>query len=272
MQDNWRWCPQCQGLFFAGNSRGSCPNGGLLGGPHSFAGSGNYSLHHNEPGDGRQSNWHWCTKCQGLVFGGNNTAGRCPAGAGHDLHLGSDYSLPTEGGAGRQTNWHWCRKCQGLFFRGNSLGRCPAGDTHETPNEGTYGLLVGPTAHPVRAEHLVTWQSFDGHLQDDCDKIHVEMRETNGPTRVRLRSGPQVRGRKRIKVLAGDGALFREHSTTGHNQTTADIEFPGGAMTAVLVLGKQKLNPFDSHDMYQLSTIDVRNRDYTFTWLQDACH
>ncbi|MGH9277311.1 MAG: hypothetical protein ACRD12_04295 [Acidimicrobiales bacterium] len=130
---------------------------------------------------------------------------------------------------------------------------------------------MGPTAHPVRAEHLVTWQSFDGHLQDDCDKILVEVRERRGPTRVTLKTGPHVRGRKRIKVLAADGARYEEHSTTGQNQTTPTIEFPGGAMTAVLVLGKQKLNPLDAHDMYQLSTIEVQNKDYTFTWLQDAC-
>src|SRR5262245_14621547 len=31
-----------------------------------------------------QSNWRWCHKCQGMYFAGNNTAGVCPAGGGHD--------------------------------------------------------------------------------------------------------------------------------------------------------------------------------------------
>lgn len=41
IQDNWRWCPKCQGLFFAGNpTKGVCPAGG----EHSLEGSGNYRL------------------------------------------------------------------------------------------------------------------------------------------------------------------------------------------------------------------------------------
>ena len=39
-QENWRWCNKCQGLFFAGNSRGVCPAGGT----HNSGGSGNYGL------------------------------------------------------------------------------------------------------------------------------------------------------------------------------------------------------------------------------------
>ena len=42
-QGNWRWCFECQGLWFAGNrTRGVCP---VLGtGGHGIAGSGIYSL------------------------------------------------------------------------------------------------------------------------------------------------------------------------------------------------------------------------------------
>jgi len=40
LQENWRWCNKCQGLFFAGNSRGVCPAGGN----HNSDGSGNYGL------------------------------------------------------------------------------------------------------------------------------------------------------------------------------------------------------------------------------------
>lgn len=41
IQDNWRWCNKCQGMFFAGNpTKGVCPAGG----EHSLEGSGNYRL------------------------------------------------------------------------------------------------------------------------------------------------------------------------------------------------------------------------------------
>jgi hypothetical protein len=40
MQDNWRWCNKCQGLFFAGHGAGACP----LGGGHDSTGSGDYGL------------------------------------------------------------------------------------------------------------------------------------------------------------------------------------------------------------------------------------
>jgi hypothetical protein len=41
VQDGWRWCRTCQGLWFAGNrTDGVCPAGGA----HSLAGSGDYGL------------------------------------------------------------------------------------------------------------------------------------------------------------------------------------------------------------------------------------
>lgn len=41
VDDNWRSCPKCQGLFFAGNpTKGVCPAGG----EHSLEGSGSYRL------------------------------------------------------------------------------------------------------------------------------------------------------------------------------------------------------------------------------------
>jgi hypothetical protein len=42
-QGNWRWCRQCQGLWFAGNRTGGvCPVLGAAG--HNLAGSGVYYL------------------------------------------------------------------------------------------------------------------------------------------------------------------------------------------------------------------------------------
>jgi hypothetical protein len=88
-QRNWRWCGQCQGLFFAGDtSTGSCPAGG----GHNYADSNDYSLA-SSPGSPGQRNWRWCHRCQGLFFAGD-TSGTCPVGGGHD-HAGSaDHVLP----------------------------------------------------------------------------------------------------------------------------------------------------------------------------------
>lgn len=42
-QSNWRWCVNCEGLFFAGHAtQGVCPK---KGGPHVVGTSGNYELH-----------------------------------------------------------------------------------------------------------------------------------------------------------------------------------------------------------------------------------
>ena len=70
VQDNWRWCDKCQGIFFGPSvAASSCPSGGTHS-AHAQSGSGNYSLPHNAPADAsRQSEWRWCDKCQGLYFG-----------------------------------------------------------------------------------------------------------------------------------------------------------------------------------------------------------
>jgi hypothetical protein len=69
-QHGWRWCVQCQGLFYGRNDGGSCP--AVPGSPHKAAA---------QPGDyvvkmlsgkaaGAQLGWCWCKKCQGLFFAG----------------------------------------------------------------------------------------------------------------------------------------------------------------------------------------------------------
>ena len=32
---------------------------------------------------GRQTDWRWCNRCQGLFYGGNTAQSRCPAGGRH---------------------------------------------------------------------------------------------------------------------------------------------------------------------------------------------
>jgi hypothetical protein len=97
-QGGWRWCNQCQGLFYGPAVANShCPAGGAHALP-SQIGSSDYSPFHNVAANpGRQSDWRWCDKCQGMFFGPGTAASRCPAGDTHtppaQSHSG-DYSLP----------------------------------------------------------------------------------------------------------------------------------------------------------------------------------
>ncbi len=98
VQDNWRWCNKCEGLFFADRVAASrCPAGGSHAAPQQ-SGSGNYSLQHNVAADWRlQAGWRWCNKCESLFFGGGVAASRCPAGGTHATPQQSgsgNYSLP----------------------------------------------------------------------------------------------------------------------------------------------------------------------------------
>lgn len=143
-QSGWRWCQQCQGLWFAGNpSHGACPASTA---GHSFAGSGNYTLDvEGDPFVDGQSGWVWCNQCQGLWYALNSTRGACPAStAGHAIAGSTSYSLDVNSGSG-QANWRWCRQCQGMWFSGNAVsGRCPAPGTarHSLSGSGNYHLDV----------------------------------------------------------------------------------------------------------------------------------
>jgi hypothetical protein len=146
MQDKWRFCTKCVGLWFDGNpAKGVCPAGGAH-----LAGDGDYLLP-TDPGPD-QDNWRWCHKCQGLYYNGNAAHGVCPAGGAHDVAGSADYVLQFAAGAG-QDNWRWCPQCQGLYFNGNpKKGVCPAwrsaqGDTQHTSVAGgaNYALsLIQP--------------------------------------------------------------------------------------------------------------------------------
>src|SRR5271166_1295583 len=84
-----------------------------------------------------QSGWVLCTKCLGMWYGGNGTAGYCPKGGGHEAAAQSWYTISTSGSG--QANWRWCNKCQGLFYAGNSLGVCPS-HSHSSGGSDPYVL------------------------------------------------------------------------------------------------------------------------------------
>ncbi|MFY2564003.1 M57 family metalloprotease [Corallococcus terminator] len=96
-----------------------------------------------------QASWTWCSKCQGLFFGGNPNP-QCPAGGAHITSVSGNYHLahtiaPT---AGWQGGWRWCNKCQGLFFGGNAGSVCPTGGGHDGSASGDYHLHHSAGAAP----------------------------------------------------------------------------------------------------------------------------
>jgi hypothetical protein len=136
LQEDWRWCKKCRGLFFGGNPGSVCPAGGA----HDKTGGGNYSLVRNSPNFPGQQDWRWCKKCQGLFFGGN-PGSVCPAGGAHTG--GGNYNLKfSSPDPNEQVDWHWCNKCQGLFFGDNLGSICPVNSAHNSEGSGAYVLLI----------------------------------------------------------------------------------------------------------------------------------
>jgi hypothetical protein len=143
-QNGWRWCYQCQGLWYAGNSTlGVCPAPGISG--HNFLYSGDYTLRTPADPYGGQSGWAWCQRCQGLWYTRNSTRGVCPAGpGGHDSTGSGVYLLDMTGISGGQGNWRWCHQCQGLWFAADGTGGvCPDGGAgHSLSGSGNYHIMT----------------------------------------------------------------------------------------------------------------------------------
>jgi hypothetical protein len=91
-QGDWKWCHNCEGLFFAGHqSQGQCPAGGS----HDASQSGHYAVLFDD-GVGQenaQNSWRWCHNCEGLFFAGHQSQGQCPAGGSHDASQSGAYKM-----------------------------------------------------------------------------------------------------------------------------------------------------------------------------------
>lgn len=108
-----------------------------------------------------QAGWLWCSKCQGLFFGGLQVTSICPSGGRHATQAESGsgyYSVPigAPSHADRQDGWSWCDKCQGLFW-GHAWNRsiCPSGGQHTNPvvsGSGAYSPFHEAAAHVSRQD------------------------------------------------------------------------------------------------------------------------
>jgi len=134
VQDNWRFCARCHGLFWNGPDQVNhrCPSGEV----HLPLGDEFTSVHSVPEGPRIQAGWRFCPRCHGMFFsGGDPSNHRCPAGGLHDASVGLAFALPHDlppNGA-LQTNWRFCTTCHGVFFNGPDRvnHRCAAGGLHD---------------------------------------------------------------------------------------------------------------------------------------------
>ena len=146
VQEGWRYCGKCHGMFYglASASQGGlgvCPAGGA----HTMgAGSGFYYERVGVSVTGvQQGGWSWCAKCMGFFYSlASSGMGKCPAGANH-INAGSLGYAAVLGGdtTGQQGGWRLCGKCMGMFHPSSSQGVCPAGGTHNGGGSEPYASL-----------------------------------------------------------------------------------------------------------------------------------
>lgn len=148
VQEGWRWCNKCQGMFYglASASQGGlghCPAGGA----HVTTGSGFYYQRvAGTIANVQQGGWSWCAKCMGFFYSSASSGmGPCPAGANHINAGSAGYAAIWGGNAtGQQGGWRWCNKCMGLFYglSTGTQGVCPAGGAHNSAGSGQYAVLT----------------------------------------------------------------------------------------------------------------------------------
>jgi hypothetical protein len=93
-QRTWRFCGQCNALFFDGvDAKGVCAGGG---GHQAMGWEFTLPYDFEQVPPLHQPQWRFCGDCYALFYDGYADKGRCPAGgAGHRAY-GFDYAPPHE--------------------------------------------------------------------------------------------------------------------------------------------------------------------------------
>lgn len=107
-----------------------------------------------------QDGWRWCSRCEGMWYGGNAVRGSCPAGDGHvDAGSGQYMLLMNYRASSGQAQWRWCHKCQGLFYgqQRGSGGTCPGGGEHDGSRSADYTMFGGAHGNAGFAQDNWRW-------------------------------------------------------------------------------------------------------------------
>jgi hypothetical protein len=106
-QPNWRWCDQCQSLFWGGNG-GTC---WATKGAHKAGSSTSYDIYFgvadpSAPASNPQPDWRYCNRCCMLYFQGasGSSNGVCSAPLGNSIANPGGYTT-TAHTAGSSTNY-----------------------------------------------------------------------------------------------------------------------------------------------------------------------
>ncbi len=158
-QTDWRFCQNCQVLFFDGfSTKGVCPKGGS----HLAEGI-NFDLSYGFPEAATaQANWRFCSKCNAMFFDGFANKGACPAGGPHTAQ-GYNFTLPHDVAANgtAQAGWSYCNNAllswQGLFSAQNGGGGEVYANRVQVGPWETWTLINN-------ADGTVSLQSTDGHF------------------------------------------------------------------------------------------------------------
>jgi hypothetical protein len=128
-QPGWRLCKKCRTMTLASVSPGHCHDGGL----HDLTGSAAYQVQDGYVPAGGNGPWRWCSRCQGLAYGGSDLVGTCFDAGPHDFSDSNLYGVPVDYPPdGGQPGWKRCTLCAKLVLpaEDDSTGLCVGGISH----------------------------------------------------------------------------------------------------------------------------------------------
>lgn len=199
-EPQWRFCTQCNGLFFNGDAvlKGTCAGAAIPGTGHAAMGH-DFVLRHGPAAASEQADWRRCARCFLLFLASDANPGGCPAGAAHQpVPGGLNYALARDVPPGPgQPQWRRCRFCQSMFYDGTSAKGVCAGDLtpaqpgHEAVQPGSeYAIAHSVGDYNVSGPGMVAstllgcgWLNVARHGVD----VGPALRSRPAQTRVRLR-------------------------------------------------------------------------------------
>ena len=173
-QANWRFCLQCNVLFFDGYARGRCAVGG---GRHTPQGI-NFVLPHDVAATPTaQANWRFCQNCNAMFYDGYPDKGKCPAGGADGGHSpqGFNFNLPIQ----QET--------------------APVSPAIAKPRAPAIGTLIDVVYHDASGNDGVFWlavdcSSYRWKLYDARLNISGEIGGRHGPPGIDSQSGGAITG------------------------------------------------------------------------------